>query len=166
MLDLKTTGAVAGRLVLVNCVWFTTCDDKHHEFDEDLLALLRNDTHVFNVFFQRDNAKKNAAKSFAKHALSAVKGLYYSTDEFATADSDDMLLLRRYITDGTNNAVGALVGVEARDIIMQSYKGIYLMIKNKDSMLEEGMDLLTAGAGLAARTELLKNGLYKGPLSD
>jgi len=155
MLDNESFQMTATIIISANCKFYTECEKEYHELDEFLLESLKDKTQVFNVFFQRDNKKKNAAKSFAKLALDSVRGAY---------EREDWVQCRKYIIEGTNNTVSVLIGQGAFDIIMKSYKPIFSLYKKENDLSKDGMDVLIAGAGLQAKTELLKNGLYEGTL--
>ena len=155
MLDSESFQGVATLILTANCEFYSKCKEDIHEFDDILLETLEDKTRVWNVFFQRDNKKKNAAKSFAEHTLNSVKG---------ASGRKDWVQCRKYIIEGTNNSVGALIGQETLNIIMKSLKPVFLLYKKADDLSKEGMDLLIAGACLQAKKELLKNGLYKGAL--
>ena len=155
MLDSESFQATATLVIMTNCDFYTKCQDEYHEFDDILLETLEDKTRVWNVFFQRDNKKKNAAKSFAEHALNSVSG---------AAGRKDWVQCRKYIIEGTNNTVIASLGQSTFDIIMKSFKPIFSLYKKKEDLSKEAMDVLIAGASLQARTELMKNGLYEGAL--
>ena len=155
MLDNDSFQATVTLVVMTNCQFYTKCQEGYHEFDDILIETLKDKTRVWNVFFQRDNKKKNAAKSFAEHALNSLRG---------AAGRKDWVQCRKYIIEGTNNTVIASLGQSTFDIIMKSFKPIFLLIKKEGDLSKEGMDILIAGASLQTKTELLKNGLYEGTL--
>ena len=155
MLDSESFQGVATLILTANCEFYSKCKEDIHEFDDILLETLEDKTRVWNVFFQRDNKKKNAAKSFAEHTLNSVKG---------ASGRKDWVQCRKYIIEGTNNTVIASLGQSTFDIIMKSFKPIFFLIKKEGDLSKDGMDILIAGASLQTKTELLKNGLYEGTL--
>lgn len=155
MLNFESFQMTSTLIMMTNCKFYKDCEEEYHEFDEILLESLKDKTYVLNIFFQRDNKKKNAAKSFAKLALDSARGAYVRKDWIQS---------RKYIIEGTNNSTSVLIGQLTFDIIMKSFKPILSLYKKKEDLSKEGMDVLIAGASLQARTELMKNGLYEGAL--
>lgn len=155
MLNFESFQSWSTLILCANSAFYTKCEKENHEFDELLLETLKDRTRVLNVFFQRDNKKKNAAKSFAELALNSVSG---------AAKRNDWVQCRKYIIEGTNNTIGALIGQEAFKILMKSYKHIFLLFKKEGDLSKDSMEILVAAASLQAKKELLKNNLYKGAL--
>lgn len=155
MLNFESFQGWSTLILCANSAYYTKCEEEHHEFDELLLETLKDRTRVLNIFFQRDNKKKNAAKSLAELALNSVSG---------AAERNDWAQCRKYIIEGTNNTIGALIGQETFKILMKSYKHIFLLFKKEGDLSKNNMEILVATASLQAKKELLKNNLYKGAL--
>ena len=155
MLNFESFQSWSTLILCANSVYYTKCKKENHEFDEFLLDTLKDRTRVLNVFFQRDNKKKNAAKSFAELALNSVSG---------AAERNDWVQCRKYIIEGTNNTISALIGQETFKILMKSYKPVFLLFKKEGDLSKSSIEILVAAVSLKARKELLKHNLYKGPL--
>lgn len=126
------------------------------ENNKVLLDLLNGFAKVPNFPFMRDKQKKMAAKNIANQALKSAVG---------ALDRKDHSQAKEYVAQGLLDCYQAIHSKEFVTIISDSLKVPLTMLKSKKGYSEDEVNSLLPAAGLMARTELAKNGLYVGPLS-
>jgi hypothetical protein len=126
------------------------------EHNQLLLDLLNKFAKVPNFPFMRDKQKKMAAKNIANQALKSAAG---------ALDRKDRSQVKEYVAQGLLDCYQAIQGKEFVAIITDALKVPLTMLQSKKGYSEDEVNFMLPAAGLMARTELAKNGLYVGPLS-
>jgi hypothetical protein len=153
-LNMETSAFWITRYMMANCSYFVECDGEH-EFDEPLMDMLFEETKVLNLFFQRENKKKNAIKEIAMFTIRAAEGAFLRGDN---------RLGRRYVTDGTNDAAEIALGAKTYEILKSSHAVVCKMLKHEKDYDKEEIVLLIQSSAYSCRRSLAKIGRYKGPL--